>query len=208
MEPEGDYRPGGEGSAVAPETADAPPKDGSRRQALLIVVAGLAVAGVALLGFAALSGLFKNPFESPERQKIRAAAAFFEAVSTSDAMELLGTIPNDAVGAGDGDFWLRALKDSDTKAKLASSEWTADVLTQVYTASGRPDTKAAFVTSEGDRVQVGVSEGSEAPTEPTYFVMVKEISGWKVRALVSEGEEFMRFDAAFAKELREQEQGQ
>ena len=137
---------------------------------------------------------------------MQAAGKFFEAVSTNDPVGFLGTIPNDAVGAADGAFWLEQLSSGDAAYTLSSTSWTNDVLTQTYTDADGASRKVVLEPIEGDKVKATVYEDDDTSGDPGYFTMVKEVSGWKVLALGTDAEEFIRFDAATVKKLKEESQ--
>ena len=184
----------------------APPKKKRTGCIIAAVIAALLVPCLGVVIFAALSGLFPNPFLSPEHQKVQAAGKFFEAVATADPVGLLGTIPNDAVGAADGSFWIEQLMDVEEKSSLKSTSWKNDVLTQVYADADGAERTVVYTAIDGDKVEANVFEEGSESGDPGYFTMVKEVSGWKVLALGSETEEFIRFDAATVKKLQEEDQ--
>lgn len=195
-------------SAYAPQAAYAAPATAPKKKRTGLIIAIVLVALLALcgcgVGVAALSGVIPNPFSSPEHQKVAVAGDFFKAVSTADGVGLARTIPTEAAAAADPTFWIEKLMEAESKSTLKSASWNNDVLTQVYADTDGAERTVVFTAIEGDKVKAAVAEEGQASGDAGILTMVKEATGWKVLALGTETDEFIRFDAATIKKLQEE----
>jgi hypothetical protein len=192
----------------AQPAAYAAPVAAPKKKRTGLIIGILAVALLLLCGCGAgvgmFAGLIPNPFASPEHQKVAVAGDFFKAVSTADAVGLAKSIPTDAAVAADPAFWLGKLAEAGSTSTLKSTSWSNDVLTQVYVDSDGAERSIVFTALEGDKVKAVVTEAGGSANDAGLLTMTTHATGWKVLALGTETEEFIRFDAATVKKIQEE----
>lgn len=185
----------------------APPKKKRTGLVVTVLIVGLLLLCGCGAGVAIALGAIPNPLAmlaSPEHQKVQVAGDFFKAVATGDLVGLTRNIPSDAARAADPAFWTEKVLTASDKSTFNGETWSGDVLTQTFTDSAGKKRAVTYTATEGDKVKATMKEDGQDSGDVAVFTMVKETGGWKVIALGSDTEEFLRFTPDAIKKLEEQ----
>jgi hypothetical protein len=190
--------------------AAAPPVTPPKKKRTGLVIALVIVALMMLcgcgVGVAMTLGAIPNPLAilaSPEHQKVAAAGDFFKAIATADLVGLTRSIPSDAARAADPAFWTEKVLTSTDKSTFNGESWNGDVLAQTFTSTDGTKRTVTYRAAEGDKVTATMQEDGASTSDDAVFTMVKEVGGWKVLALGSGTDEFLRFTPDAIKKLQE-----